>query len=249
MGKLDGKIALVTGGTTGIGLATAKLFQEEGAQVVITGRNPKTLEAAKAELGGKALVVASDAANVRDIDKLVAAVREKHGRIDVLFANAGVAKFAPVDQVSEEFFDDQFAINVKGLYFVVQKSLPLIPDGGSILLNASIVSQKGMPSTSVYSATKAAVRSFGRTLAAELAPRKIRVNTVSPGPISTPIYEKLGMPADAAAAFEAGMAQGVALKRFGTSEEIAKAALFFASSDSSYVTGVELFVDGGLAEL
>ena len=249
MAKLTGKIAVITGGTTGIGLATAQLYQQEGATVVVTGRNPATLAAAQATLGPNATVIASDASSLADIDALAALVGEKFGRVDVLFANAGIAQFAPVEGVSEPFYDNQFNLNVKGLFFTVQKLLPLIPQGGAVILNASIVSVKGMGTTSIYAATKAAVRSFGRTLATELAPKGIRVNTISPGPIATPIYDKLGMPKEMLDQFAAGMAQSVALKRFGQPEEIAKVALFFGSDDSSYVTGTELFVDGGLAEL
>ncbi len=249
MAKLTGKIAVIAGGTTGIGLATAQLYQQEGATVVVTGRNPATLAAAQATLGPNATVIASDASSLADIDALAALVGEKFGRVDVLFANAGIAQFAPVEGVSEPFYDNQFNLNVKGLFFTVQKLLPLIPQGGAVILNASIVSVKGMGTTSIYAATKAAVRSFGRTLATELAPKGIRVNTISPGPIATPIYDKLGMPKEMLDQFAAGMAQSVALKRFGQPEEIAKVALFFGSDDSSYVTGTELFVDGGLAEL
>jgi len=248
MGKLNGKVALITGGTTGIGLATAKLFQQEGAQVVVTGRSAASLDAAQKELGTGALAIQADASKLGDTTKLIEQIKEKFGRIDILFANAGIAKFAPAAQVDEAFFDEQFATNVKGLFFTVQKAEPLIPDGGIILLNASVVSKKAFPGTSVYSATKAAVRSFGRTLAAELAPRRIRVNTISPGPIETPIYGKLGMDAGATKQFEENMAQGVGLKRFGQPEEIANAALFLASDASSYIVGIELFVDGGMAE-
>ena len=249
MNRLQGKVALITGGTTGIGLATAALFQQEGAQVIVTGRSSGTLKEAQAALGPQALAIQSDTGKLDDIAKLMEQVRAKAGRIDVLFANAGVAKFAPFDQSTEGFFDEQFNINVKGLYFTVQQALPLISNGGAIVLNASVVSRKGFPGTSVYSATKAAVRSFGRTLATELAPRGIRVNTVSPGPIATPIYAKLGMPADAAQEFEKSMEQSVALKRFGQADEVARAVLFLSSTDSSYVVGTEIFVDGGLAEL
>ncbi len=249
MSKLQGKVALITGGTTGIGLATAKLFQQEGAQVIITGRSAGTLTEAQAELGPQAVVIQSDTRKLDDIAKLIEQVRVKFGRIDVLFANAGVAKFASADQSNEAFFDEQFDINVKGLYFTVQQALPLIPQGGAIVLNASVVSRKGFAGTSVYSATKAAVRSFGRTLATELATRGIRVNTVSPGPIATPIYAKLGMPAAATQEFEKSMEQSVALKRFGQADEVAQAVLFLSSAESSYVVGTEIFVDGGLAEL
>jgi NAD(P)-dependent dehydrogenase (short-subunit alcohol dehydrogenase family) len=249
MGKLNGKIAVITGGTTGIGLAAAKLFQQEAAQVVVTGRSPGTLAEAQQELGPGALVVQSDTGKLGDIDKLIGQVRAKFGRIDILFANAGTGKIAPIEQVDEALFDEQFQTNVKGLYFTVQKAIPLIPDGGAILLNASIVSKKGFPGMSVYSATKAAVRSFGRTLAAELAPRRIRVNTISPGPVATPGIGKLGLPSDAAKQFGENMAQSVALKRFGQPDEIARAALFLVSEDASFALGTEMFVDGGLAEL
>ena len=249
MGKLNGKVAVITGGTTGIGLATAKLFQQEGAQVVVTGRSLGTLAEAQQELGPGALVVQSDTGKLSDIDKLIAQVKGKFGRIDILFANAGVGKVVPIEQVDETLFDEQFQTNVKGLYFTVQKAIPLIPDGGAILLNASVVSKKGFAGMSVYSATKAAVRSFGRTLATELAPRRIRVNTISPGPIATPILGKMGLPPDAAKQFEENMAQSVGLKRLGQPDEIARVALFLASEDASFVLGTEMFVDGGFAEL
>lgn len=249
MGKLDGKIALITGGSTGIGLATAKLFEEEGAQVIITGRNAASFVAAQKELGGRALAIASDTSNLKDIASLIEVIREKFGRIDILFANAGIARFQPFGEVEESFFDEHFDINVKGLYFTIQAALPLIPKGGSILLTASVVSKKGFSGSSVYAATKAAVRSFGRTLATELAPRGIRVNTLSPGPVATPLFEKMGIPADAIGQMQERMTQGVALKRMGTSEEIARAALFLSSDDASLIVGAELFADGGLAEL
>ncbi len=248
MDKLKGKIALITGGTTGIGLATAKLFQSEGAQVVITGTNPATIASAQKELGDAALVVRSDASKLSDIDDLMNQIRAKHGRIDIVFANAGVGAFAPVDKVDEKMFDWMFSINVKGLFFTVQKALPLMPDGGAILLNASVASKKGTPGASVYSGTKAAVRSFGRTLANELTPRRIRVNTISPGPVDTPIFDKSGLPLEVKEELLKGMTQQVGLKRIGKPEEIAAAALFLVSDDASYVVGTELFVDGGLAE-
>lgn len=248
MGKLDGKVALITGGTTGIGLGTAKLFQDEGAQVIITGRSGGTLDEARHQLKPGAAVIQSDTSKLADIDRLIEEVRRRFSRIDVLFANAGVAKFTPIEEVSEAMFDEQFNINVKGLYFTIQRALPLIPDGGSILLNASVAGHKGFPGTSVYSATKSAVRSFGRTLAAELAPRRIRVNTISPGPVETPIIGK-GVSPEHADQFKHEMAQSVALKRLGQPDEIARAALFLATDESSFVVGAELFVDGGLAEL
>jgi NAD(P)-dependent dehydrogenase (short-subunit alcohol dehydrogenase family) len=249
MGKLDGKIALITGGSTGIGLATAKLFQQQGAQVIVTGRNAEAIAAAQKELGGSAVAVASDTSKLPDIASLMKLVREKFGRIDILFANAGIARFQPFGEIEESFFDDQFDINVKGLFFTVQSALPLIPSGGSILLTASVVSKKGFSGSSVYAATKAAVRSFGRTLATELAPRGIRVNTLSPGPVTTPLFAKMGLPKEAIGEMHQRMSQSVALKRMGTSEEIAQAALFLSSDDASLVVGAELFVDGGLAEL
>ncbi len=249
MGKLNGKIALITGGSTGIGLATAKLFQQEGARVVLTGRNAQALEAAQKELGSEAVAIASDTSDLKEIGKLMDVIRQKFGRIDILFANAGIAKFQPFGEIQEGFFDEQFDINVKGLFFTVQSALPLIPNGGSVLLTASVVSKKGFAGSSVYAATKAAVRSFGRTLATELAPRGIRVNTLSPGPVATPIFAKMGLSEAATAEMEKGFSSTVALKRMGTSEEIAQAALFLSSDDASLIVGIELFADGGLAEL
>jgi NAD(P)-dependent dehydrogenase (short-subunit alcohol dehydrogenase family) len=248
-GRLKGKIALITGGTTGIGFATAQLFQKEGAQVVVTGRNPKTVEEAQKALGPSALVVRSDASNLAETDALMKIVAETFGRLDVLFANAGVAQLAPIGQVDESFFDRHFDLNVKGLYFTVKKCLGLLSDGGAVLLNASVASRKGFAGASIYSATKAAVRSFGRTLAAELAPRRIRVVTISPGPVATALFSKLEMPKEAADAVAAGWAAGVALKRMGQPEEIARLALFLASDEASFITGTEVFADGGLAEL
>ena len=249
MGKLTGKIALITGGSTGIGLATAKLFQEEGAQVIVTGRNTRYIEAAQKELGAGALAIASDTSQLKDITSLIETIRQKFGRIDILFANAGIARFQPFGEITESFFDEHFNINVKGLFFTVQAALPLIPSGGSILLTASVVSKKGFAGSSVYGATKAAVRSFGRTLATELAPRGIRVNTLSPGPVTTPLFAKMGLPEEAIGQMQERMAQAVALKRMGTPEEIARAALFLSSDDASLVVGAELFADGGIAEL
>ncbi len=248
-GRLKGKIALITGGTSGIGLATAQLFQKEGGQVIVTGRNPNTVEDAQKALGPSALVVRSDASNLADTDALMKTVAEKFGRIDVLFANAGVTQFAPIGQVDESFFDRHFDLNVKGLFFTVKKSLGLLSDGAAVLLNASVASRKGFAGASIYSATKAAVRSFGRTLAAELAPRRIRVVTISPGPVATALFSKLEMPKEAADAVAAGWAAGVALKRMGQPEEIARLALFLASDEASFITGTEVFADGGLAEL
>jgi NAD(P)-dependent dehydrogenase (short-subunit alcohol dehydrogenase family) len=249
VGKLDGKIALITGGTTGIGFASAQLFLKEGARVIVTGRNPKNVDEAQKALGANALAVVSDASNLSATDALMKRVAEKFGRIDVLFANAGIGQFAPAEQVDEGMFDRHFDLNVKGLFFTVQKSLKLLSEGASVLLTASVASRKGFAGATIYCATKAAVRSFGRTLATELAPRRIRVNTISPGPVLTPIFGKLDMPKEQVDAVTASMAQSVAFKRLGRPEEIATLALFLASDDASFITGAEIFADGGLAEL
>jgi NAD(P)-dependent dehydrogenase (short-subunit alcohol dehydrogenase family) len=249
MGKLDGKVAVITGGTSGIGLATAKRFVAEGAKVVVSGRRQAELDAAVKDIGGSAVGVRGDVASLADLDRLYATVKQKHGRVDVLFANAGGGDFAPLGQITEEHFDKAFNTNVKGLLFSVQKALPLMPDGGSIILNASIVSIKGVEAFSVYSATKAAVRSFARTWTVDLKARKIRVNTISPGPIETPALDRLGETPEKTREFKAGMAASVPLGRLGQPDEIAKAAVFLASDDASYVTGVELFVDGGMAQV
>jgi NAD(P)-dependent dehydrogenase (short-subunit alcohol dehydrogenase family) len=249
MGKLDGKIALITGGSTGIGLATAKLFQTEGAQVIVTGRSADGLAAAQKELGPGAVAISSDTSKLKDITSLIETIRQQFGRIDIVFANAGIARFQPFGDIAESFFDEHFDINVKGLFFTVQAALPLIPSGGSVLLTASVVSKKGFPGSSVYAATKAAVRSFGRTVATELAPRGIRVNTLSPGPIETPLFDKMGLPAEAVDQMRVSFGSSVALKRLGTVDEMARAALYLCSDDASYVVGAELFADGGLAEL
>jgi NAD(P)-dependent dehydrogenase (short-subunit alcohol dehydrogenase family) len=248
MGKLDNKIAVITGGTTGIGLATAQLFIEEGAKVIVTGRNPETLDQAKKILGSSADVIAADTSDLKAVEQLFKTIAERYKKIDALFVNAGIAKFAPLAQSSPEFFDEQFSVNVRGAYFTVQHAIPLIADGGAILFTASMVTSIAEPMSSVYSATKAALRSFGRSLAGELAPR-IRVNTVSPGPIETPIFGKLGLPSDVIQAFAADMLQRNPLKRFGQGHDVAKAALFLLSDQSSYTTGIELFVDGGMASL
>ncbi|QHN02641.1 SDR family oxidoreductase [Granulicella sp. WH15] len=248
MGKLDNKIALITGGTTGIGLATAQLFIKEGAKVIVTGRNPETLGQAKTTLGAGADVIAADTSDLKAVEQLFKTIAERYTKIDALFVNAGVAKFAPLDQSSPEMFDEQFNVNVRGAYFTAKHAAPLIADGGAILFTASMVTSIAEPMASVYSATKAALRSFGRSLASELAP-KIRVNTISPGPIETPIFGKLGLPSDVIQAFAADMMQRNPLKRIGHVDDIAKAALFLLSNESSYVTGIELFVDGGMASL
>ena len=249
MKPLEGKVAVITGGSSGIGLATAKIFQEAGAKVAITGRNQKALDDAVKTLGSGVLAIRSDVSRLADLEKLFAGISTQLGRIDVLFANAGIAKFAPVSDTSESVYDEIFDINVKGVFFTIQKAVPFLNDGASIILNTSVVNQSGLPNTSAYSASKAAVRSFARTVAAELAPRRIRVNVVSPGPIATPMIDKLGMSPDALEQFASTMLSKIPLQRFGQPEEVAQSALFLASSASSYVTGVELNVDGGMGQV
>ena len=248
-GKLAGKVAVVTGGSSGIGLAAAELFAAEGAHVFITGRRQMELDAAVRKIGARATGVLGDVSKLGDLDRLYAAVKQQKDRVDVLFANAGGGEFAALGAITEEHFDKTFDVNVKGLLFTVQKALPLMPDGASIILNASIASSKGMPAFSVYSATKAAVRSFARSWTTDLKARRIRVNTISPGPIDTPILDALLTTEAETAQFKAGMAASVPLGRMGRPDEIAKAALFLASDDSSFVTGIELFVDGGMAQV
>ncbi|WP_428264166.1 glucose 1-dehydrogenase [Haliangium sp.] len=249
MTRLQNKIALITGGTTGIGLATAKLFVDAGAQVIVTGRNPETLAQAETELAGRAQVVRSDASSLADIDALIAGIRDRHGRLDVLFLNAGIAEFVPIEQADEAHFDRILNVNLKGPYFTLQRALPLLAEGSSVIFNSTVAAIKGLAAASVYAASKAALTAATRSLAAELAPRGVRVNTISPGPIDTPIYGKLGMPSDALQAFSDTIQQAVALKRFGRPDELARAALFLASDDSSYVTGQDLAVDGGFSTL
>jgi NAD(P)-dependent dehydrogenase (short-subunit alcohol dehydrogenase family) len=249
MGRFDGKVAVVTGGTSGIGLASAKALVREGARVVVTGRDPKGLEAARQELGPKALALRADASQLSDLDELAAEVKARLGGVDVLFVNAGIAKFAPAEGVTEAFWDETLGTNLKGAFFTVQKLLPLLRKGASIVLNTSAVNQKGFAYTSTYSVTKAGLRSLARTLAAELIGRGIRVNAVSPGPIETPILSKNGMPAEQQQAFGAQLRAQNPMKRFGSADEVAKATLFLASEEASYITGVELSVDGGATQL
>ncbi|WP_018264463.1 glucose 1-dehydrogenase [Methylosinus sp. LW4] len=246
MGRLSGKIAVVTGGNSGIGLATAELFAKEGAQVVVTGRRKAELDAAVARIGSGVVGVQGDVSSLADLDRLFAEVKQRFGRIDILFANAGVVRLAPIEQVDEAFFDHMFDINVKGLLFTVQKALPLFSDGGAIVLNSSIANTVGTPGFGVYSATKAAVRSFARTWTAELKARKIRVNVVSPGPIETPIFDTMGLSEQQHDELAGQLATSVPLGRFGKAEEVAEAVLFLASDASSYVAGVDLYVDGGM---
>src|SRR5580700_1831399 len=249
MHRLDGKTALITGGTSGIGLATAKQFVNEGAYVFITGRREPELAAAVKEIGRNVSGVQGDVSNLADLDHLFAQIRKEKGKLDIVFANAGVAKYAPFGKVTQEFYDSIFNINVKGLVFTVQKALPLLPDGASIILNASIAGSKGLPTYSVYSATKAAVRSFARTWTTDLKERRIRVNAVSPGSIDTPASRDLLASSEVGEKRKKMIAESVPLGRFGTPDETAKAVVFLASDDSSYVTGIELFVDGGFAQV
>jgi NAD(P)-dependent dehydrogenase (short-subunit alcohol dehydrogenase family) len=249
MGKLDGKIALVTGGNSGIGFATAKQFVSEGAYVFITGRREKELAAAVKEIGKNVTGVQGDVSKLSDLDRLFTQVKRDKGKLDIVFANAGVARFAPFGTITEELFDSIFDINVKGLLFTVQKALPLLPDGASIILNASIVASKGLPANSVYSATKAAIRSFARTWTSDLKDRRIRVNAVSPGAIDTPGLSDLMASSGAGEERLKMISSNVPLGRIGEPSEIAKAVVFLASDESSYVTGVELFVDGGFAQV
>jgi NAD(P)-dependent dehydrogenase (short-subunit alcohol dehydrogenase family) len=243
MGKLQGKAAVITGGSTGIGLASAKLFVKEGAYVFITGRRQKELDEAVKAIGKNVTGVQGDVAKLADLDRLYDVVGRVKGRIDIVFANAGVAEFAPLGSITEEHFDKLFNINVRGTLFTVQKALPLLNDGGSIILTGSVAGVKGTPAFGVYGASKAAVRNFVRAWTVELKDRRIRSNVLSPGPTDTPIVDQ--QPADAIAR----IASTIPMGRMGEADEIAKAALFLASDDSSFVTGIELFVDGGRAQV
>jgi NAD(P)-dependent dehydrogenase (short-subunit alcohol dehydrogenase family) len=249
MGKLEGKIALVTGGNSGIGLATAKRFVSEGAYVFITGRRDPELAAAVKEIGRNVTGVRGDVSNLRDLDRLFTQIKREKGKLDIVFANAGVAKFAPFGKITEDLYESIFGINVKGLLFTVQKALPLLPDGASIILNASIVASKGLGSNSVYSATKAAVRSFARTWTTDLRDRRIRVNAVSPGSTDTPGLSGLLSSSEIGQQRLKMISESIPLGRLGTPDEIAKAVVFLASDDASYITGTELFVDGGFAQV
>lgn len=248
-GKLEGKIALVTGGSSGIGFATAKQFISDGAFVYVTGRRQQELDAAVETLGVQAKGVRADASKLADLDVLYDQIRQEKGRLDVLFVNAGGGSFAPLGQITEEQFDMTFNTNVKGVLFTVQKALALIPAGGAIVLNASIVSVQGVPSFSVYSATKAAVRSFARGWTNDLKDRQIRVNVVSPGSIDTPGLSGLAQTEEQKQALYAQLASKVPLGRVGKPEEIAKAVAFLASDDASFIAGIELFVDGGAVQV
>ena len=249
MVRLDGKVALITGGNSGIGLAAAKQFVAEGAYIFITGRREAELASAVKDIGRNVTGVQGDVASLNDLDRLFAQIKREKGRLDILFANAGIAKYAPIGSITEEVFDTIFDINVKGVLFTVQKALPLLSDGGSIILNASVVGSKGLPANSVYAATKAAVRSFARTLTTDLKARRIRVNAISPGVTDTPGLHQLLESSDTGKQRKQTIFSTVPLARFATPDEIAKAVMFLASDDSSYVTGTELFVDGGFAQV
>ena len=243
------KVAVVTGGCGGIGLATARRLIADGARVVITGRDQRILDAAVEELGDRARGIRGDVTDLDDLDHLFSEIREKYGRVDVLFANAGIAPFSPFEAVTEDHFDSLFNTNVRGLFFTVQKALPILAENASIILNASVVAQTGLPNTSVYAATKAAVRSLGRTLAAKLSPRGIRVNVVSPGMIETSLWEKVGLSKNEVDAFGAKVVEQTPLRRAGKPREIAATVAFLASDDASYFTGADLVADGGMAQV
>jgi NAD(P)-dependent dehydrogenase (short-subunit alcohol dehydrogenase family) len=249
MGKLDGKIALITGGNSGIGLATAQLFVREGAYVYVTGRTQSKLDAAVTKIGSNVTGVQGDVAKLDDLDRLFAQIKKEKGKIDIIFANAGIAKYAALGEIDEPFYDSIFDGNVKGMLFTVQKALPLLPDGASVILNASIVGSKGLPANSVYAATKAAVRSFARTFTTDLKARKIRVNSISPGPIDTEGLRELFGSSPVGQDRLKNIYTTIPLGRLGQPDEIAKAVLFLASDDSSFITGIELFVDGGFAQV
>jgi NAD(P)-dependent dehydrogenase (short-subunit alcohol dehydrogenase family) len=249
MGKLDGKIALITGGSSGIGLATAKRFVGEGAYVFITGRREKELAAAAAAIGDNIKALKGDVSNLDDLDRIVAQIHEAKGRLDIVFANAGIAQYAALGEITEAFYDSIFNINVKGMVFTVQKALPLMPDGAAIILTSSVVGSKGLGANSIYAATKAVARSFARTWTTDLKPRRIRVNAISPGSIDTPGLNGLLASSSAGAQRRKMIETVTPLGRLGAPDEIAAAAVFLASDDASYITGIELFVDGGFAQV
>jgi NAD(P)-dependent dehydrogenase (short-subunit alcohol dehydrogenase family) len=249
MKRLEGKVAVVTGGNSGIGLASAKRLQDEGARVAIAGRSQKTLDEAVKTLGKDALAVQADVAKLGDLDKLYEAVSKKLGKIDILFVNAGVAKFAPFSATTETLYDENFDINTKGAFFTIQKAIPFLSDGASIILNTSVAGQKGFESAPAYGATKAALRSFARSAAAGLVGRNIRVNTVAPGPIETPIFGRTGLAPGEVEEMGKSLIAGVPMKRLGSPEEVAGVVAFLASSDASFITGVEINVDGGMGQI
>lgn len=249
MSQLSGKTAVITGGTTGIGFATAREFRAQGARVIITGSHPDSVADARAALGDDVTGIVADVSRVTDIRRQSEEIRQAAGRIDILFVNAGIARFAPVDQVDEATWDASFNVNVKGAFFTIQQLLPLINEGGSIIINASINASIGMPNSSVYAASKAAVISLARTLSAELVARGIRVNAISPGPVETPLFGKLGIPEAQLSEMAGAIQNQVPMRRFGKPEEIARVATFLASPDSSFMLGSEVVVDGGMSTL
>ena len=249
MSRFNEKIAVVTGGNSGIGLATAKELAANGAKVVIAGRDQKTLDSAVEAIGNESFGVKTDVSILSDIENLFKETNDKFGKIDVLFVNAGIAKFAPLEQSDEAFFDEIVNINFKGSYFTVKHALPYLNDGASIIFTTTVAAKKGMAGASVYAASKAALHALTKIFAAELVGRGIRVNAVSPGPIATPIFDKMGAPEEAKKEMKAGIVAGVPMKRMGTAEEVAKTVAFLASDDSSFITGVEIDVDGGMGQL
>jgi NAD(P)-dependent dehydrogenase (short-subunit alcohol dehydrogenase family) len=249
MQRLAGKTALITGGSSGIGLATARLFQQHGAQMLITGRDQAALEQAQQSLGDAVIALRSDAGDLAQIDGLMATAAQRFGHLDVLVLNAGVALAAPLEIATEAQFDAMLTVNLKGTFFTIQKALPLLRPGASIIVTTSIANQVGVPAMSVYGATKAALRSLVQTAGLELAPRGVRVNAISPGPIATPIFDRFGLPAEVTRAIQADMTTKSPVKRFGTPEEVARVALFLASDDASYILGEEIVVDGGMSLL
>ena len=247
--RFKNKVAVVTGGNSGIGLATARAYVREGAKVAITGRSDATLKAAQKELGPDVLAIKADFSKVAEIASAMDRIKEKFGRIDALFVNAGIGKFVPFEEVTEAFFDETMATNLKGAFFTVQKAVPLFSKGAAVVLNASVSGHIGMPGSTVYGASKAAVVNLAKTLSADLLSRGVRVNVVSPGPISTPILDRMGLPEEATRQIKDNITQQVPLKRFGHPDEIAAAVLYLSSSESTYVLGTELVVDGGMIEL
>ena len=247
--RFKDRVAVVTGGNSGIGLATAKAFVREGAKVAITGRSDATLKAAQKELGPDALVIRADMSKVAEIASAMEQIKNKFGRIDALFVNAGIGKFVPFEEVTEEFFDQTMATNLRGVFFTVQKAAPLFSKGAAVVLNASVNAHLGMPASSVYGASKAAVVNLAKTLSADLLARQVRVNVVSPGPIATPILDRMGLPEKETREIKDRIAEQVPLKRFGQPEDIAAAVLYLSSPESVYVLGAELVVDGGMIQL